>query len=164
MRLRADPQPRFANSQHGYLVAAAATASTTTAAVTTTAAAVAATTTAAAHTAAAATSVATTTAAAGRTADTLEAVAAVDGPVTTGLERHLGGLAALAANDVEQLALGARCPVEAATTATRVATIAVHAALRAAVAATLGLAETARCIELLVVRGKRERLVAIHAR
>ena len=137
------------------LVAAAAAA----AAVTTTTAAVTTATT----TVATAASVTTAASTASGRALFVEAVAAVDRAVTTRLERHLGGLATLAARDVEQLALRTGSAVEATATA-GVATVAVHAALRAAVAAALGLAKAARCIELLVVRGKREPLVAVHAR
>ena len=70
-------------------------------------------------TATAASTTATEAAAAGsRPADALEAVAAIYRSVTTRLERDFGGLATVAANHVEQLALDARAAAEAAFAAT----------------------------------------------
>jgi hypothetical protein len=100
--------------------------------------------------------------AATRTADTLEAVPAVYGTVAAGLEGHLGRLAAVAANHVEQLPLGTGCAVEAATTATRVAftLVAAHSAARAAA---LGLGEAAGGVELLILGAECELLSTIRA-
>jgi hypothetical protein len=93
----------------------------------------------------------------------LEAIAAVDGPVTPRLEGDLGLLAAAAANDVEHLPLHARPArkTTAPSTAAGALAIAAVATLRAAGTAALGIAETARGVELLVVRAERELLSAV---
>jgi hypothetical protein len=108
---------------------------------------------------------AASTAAAGP-ADTLEAVAAIDGPIASRLEGHFGLLPAAAADDVEHLALDPG-PAGETTTTTAAATSTAHfafaavAALRTAGAAALGIAEPARGVELLVIRAECKLLSAV---
>ena len=109
---------------------------------------------AAEHTAAAAGAAGATTG----PADALEAVAAVDWTVAAGLEGHLGGLTAAAADDVEELALGTGGAGEAAAAAIAFALVAAHGA---AGAAALGLGEAARRVELLVLGAERELLATV---
>jgi hypothetical protein len=152
--------------------AATTTATATTAAATTTevtatavAAATVATAAIAAATAVAAaattTAVATTTAAiaaAGTRAGAglgLEAVAAVDGPVTAGFERDTGFLAAGCTGDGEHLAVRPRAAS---------ATTGIALAETTAVGTAAGfVGEPLRCMEFLLTRGERESRPAIDA-
>jgi hypothetical protein len=97
------------------------------------------TTAAAAHTAAATTATGT--------ADALEAVAAVDWAVASGLEGNLGGLATAAADYIKELTLHARSAATAAITtaaASATTTVALVTTHRAAGAATLRLGKAPR--------------------
>lgn len=130
-------------------VATAVTATAATAAAIATAATAAAATTTVA-TAATAAVAATTTDRAGLG---LEAVAAVDGAVTAGLEGHLGVLAARSAGHAEKLALG---PASSAATVGLAGPAAVGAPTRF-------VREPLRCMEFLLARGERERRAAVRA-
>jgi hypothetical protein len=85
----------------------------------------------------------------------LEAVAAVDRPVASRLERHLCILPAGSAGDAEELARGAGCSA-----ATAVSRLSRPPAIRAAPRL---VRETLRCMELLLPRGERERRSAVAA-
>jgi hypothetical protein len=117
------------------------------------------------HTAAAATTATAGATAASGATDALEAVAAVDRTVSAWLEGHFGGLAAVAADDVEELTLGARATTGAAEAATATAGVAVTlvAAHGAAGAAALGLGEAAGGVELLVLGAECELLSTVRA-
>src|SRR6266511_4791541 len=91
----------------------------------------------------------------------LEAVRAIDRPVTPGLKRHPGLLAAARAGDREHLALPAVTAAAAAVTAIATPGLAVRAALRTARGF---IREPARGEELLFTHGERERLAAVAAR
>lgn len=130
--------------------AAAATATAATAATTVAAASAAATASAAIP---ATTAAIATTAGAGLR---LEAVAAVDGTIAPGLERHLRVLAARSASNREELAVSARRTTATATTTT------VGATCAPAVRATAGLiGEPLGTVEFLFPSGERKRRAAI---
>ena len=92
---------------------------------------------------------------------TLQPAPGPDMAVASRLEGYLGGLAAVAAGHVEQLALLTRRP--AAERAAAFAAFAFAAALGTAGAAALRLREPARRVKLLVVPAKQELLPAVRA-
>ena len=89
------------------------------------------------------------------------AVGAVNGPITTGLERHLGVLATLGAHHRVHLAFATA--VATATTAVTAATVASSLASSAAVGAAPRGAEALGLVEFLFTFGERELLSAVDA-
>jgi hypothetical protein len=95
------------------------------------------------------------------TAHALEAVSAVDGPVAARLEGYLGGLTAVAADDIEELALGTGSAVVGHAAAG--VTFALVTSEGATGAAALWFTEAAAGVELLVLGAKDKFLAAVGA-
>jgi hypothetical protein len=93
----------------------------------------------------------------------LEAVAAIDGAVATGLERHFCGTSATGTNGVKHLPLAALVRTTAATTAAVAATVRCFALCAAFWAARGRVVQSAARVKFLLTGGEHEVLPAIAA-